>query len=220
MIPLERCPKLWLGGLANLRTKLIALALAATAAQVVSATIVIESFETDIWNPVPNHKLTSASTTLGVTHGSRSMAIEDVSAVYTDVQRQFTGPEYQAFKLNTHLLMDVFVPAQSSQQHVYINLALWGPGMDWTRVTPVDRFLDADVELRETISWDYAALAATLDPLQGEDFSLSIYAGTAYRHLLPQKVYVDNIRVVPEPMSMTALGLGAAALFWKRRKKK
>lgn len=199
-----------------MKYKLITLGLAALAVPSAHAIYILESFETDVFASGPG-KLTAQSN-LGVTHGNFSMRVTDTDGAWTWVHREWNDPlVYQAWRNNRYIWMDVHI-APRTAHNVNIALAI-NSALGWRQNEVVAwPWISDNVGYTQTLVWDYSALLSGA-PATSPWFQFHLMTRTGPT-FTPIDFHVDNVRFVPEPMSMTALGLGAAALIWKRRKKK
>ena len=72
---------------------------------------------------------------------------------------------------------------------------------------------DGSPERTQTVSWDYSEAFATItDPPSYVEFIFAFNSGGG-----ATQMYVDNMRLVPEPATIALLGLGGVLL--RRRKR-
>jgi hypothetical protein len=195
-----------------------------------ASVVLIESWENtlDGWEaPSPDGSnpsySPSFSTTTGVTNGSYSLAMTGTAAPsYTQM---LEGPSSMTLTNTlasaTSVSIDVFAPAGSFGGY-------WGFDIDFDNAATGFESLDgftyggADappIGTEDTITVSVtpsqnAALAASGDPTQ-----LFVQMGGGYT-AGSETVYFDNLQatVVPEPASMSMLGLAAIGLLGRRRR--
>jgi hypothetical protein len=174
-------------------------------------------------NPIipndPNHKATYAyEPTIGVTHGDTSLqVIQSGWGQSLAIKLQNTG-DVDSFMANTHLAIDFTVGAGTTGGWVEIyTVSLNADGYGWNDLDankPAAHFdcWNGSPERTKTVLWDYSAAFATLnDPPSYVEFIFAFNSGSGQ-----DTMYVDNARLIPEPMTLALLGLGGLLLRRRR----
>lgn len=180
--------------------------------------VTLSSFETGTEGF--NSSATLASSTIGATDGTKSLAITYTGFAWVES----SGDSNAIMQANADALL------ASTDKKLYIDFTVDSPGVGaWANA--LLSFNDADgwrqlanaVDIptsvgTHTVAIDYSELAMP-NYAGGNWFKYSFSVNGPATAASPLTIYVDNIRVesVPEPASMAALGLGVAAIVRKRR---
>jgi hypothetical protein len=162
---------------------------------------------------------TLSYSTIGVTRGSSSLAIQSNKVGW---QWMIMHSGIVDIASTPILKADVTVLGAEWPTSTWVNfkeVALNSDGPDgWMQVTPTDPVnlaypgsFNPPADSTRTLTWDFTGYDATGATWMQIVFSQN-FDGTTLG-----KYYIDNVQLVPEPMTMTLLGLGGLSLLRRRR---
>ena len=172
---------------------------------------------------------TSFSTTTGVSEGSYSLAIALPAPTFNATDNNY-GLYAQAFKFSTNyqtlinapvkqLAIDVTMPvAPSNQWWWQLQLVLNAQTFGYKASPTLNANANA-IPSPTTLTWDYSALDFSTLPATPtyQEIVFVVNAGGDATFVPAPNIYVDNLRIVPEPTALAGLMLASLALVRRRR---
>ena len=194
------------------------------------ADFLLESFETSgsLYGPGTASPIVAGSvaqsTSFGVTEGLYSMqaGLAPGAAWAWQLGKTYGAQAYTEWYNHKKLAIDVFRAPGANGWNFDFNAAMNG-AMNWQQTSwaPSWQWLNAGDSSSFTYVWDYSAIRNAA-PAPGSPNTHWWQINLLPRSGQGGTVYIDNIRfieVVPEPGSITLIGLGLGALAMARRKK-
>ena len=175
------------------------------------------SFESGVgdWSSGNTAAMIIASSTTGATDGTQSMAITHLAGggfSWIGNANAFSVASYLNGK--SELIFDLTIGPNGLGGATWFNMDMaFNDAAGW-RQTPAPAFdLPRDPGTHEV----HVPIPASLQPVNPTNW-FQIFLGFNGPAGAERTFYIDNIRVVPEPATIAALGLGAAALLRRRRR--
>lgn len=196
------------------------------------ADVLIGDFEGSGWpqgdwsNTWETNATFSTSTTIGVTSGSQSLVVSAPSGFKW--QFMYNGDAFRSTGLGTVSVDVTWVASEWAGEGIWVKLdvvAVQGDGLGWTQVSPTDPMNPSYPGSWDPYYWGevhtrtltYTFDTASLGPSWSQLIFSTNYGGTITQ---AGNYYIDNIRItptIPEPATISLVGLGALSLLRKRK---
>jgi hypothetical protein len=183
-------------------------------------TVTIESWENtlDGWTVPPSYNAqpftTSFSTTTGVTDGNYSLAITATSTAGPNYGQLLAGPSSQGLTTllgqSTELYLDVYTPPGSFGYYLQFDFDINNADTGYQSLDGYD-YLSTTIGSETTLSVPIPASIESTLASSANPTALFIQVGGGNSGV-GDTMYLDNLRVIPEPSTMALLGFGLLAL--------
>jgi hypothetical protein len=155
-----------------------------------------------------------AQSTQHATDGSYSMAMGVASSNWNWSSKTYGAAEYADWKANNTMTIDLTRVTTTTSGNIELTIAINGP-QGWQQKQLLNwPWQNVGQTSSQTLLWDYSAIVNAA-PASGTWWQLNIQARSGYAG---QTVYLDKIQFIPEPGSVTLLGLAGLGLLARRRR--